>query len=197
MTAIIPVVIDALNSEAIKKQHFEVLGFFSSALEDYVRHGLFLHKLGTPEYQAVLAIEDPFHYRDRPALRMPKLLINASGDQFFLPDNSRFYYSQLPAEKLLRYVPNAKHNLAGSDAMATIIAFYQSILHNTKRPQFSTKRDKDGTITVTPTSQPTEVKLWQATNPKDRDFRVDVIGNAYTATSLAASKNRTYSANVI
>ena len=148
MTAIIPVVIDALNSEAIKRHHFEVPGFFSSALEDYVRHGLFSHEIGTPEYQAVLGIEDPFHYRDRPALRMPKLLINASGDQFFLPHNSQFYYAQLPAEKLLRYVPNAKHNLAGSDAMATIIAFYQSNLNNTKRPQFSTKKDKDGSTRV-------------------------------------------------
>ena len=62
VTAIIPVVIDALNSEAITKHHFEVLGFFSPALEDYVRHGLFPHKIGTPEYRAVLAIEDPFHY---------------------------------------------------------------------------------------------------------------------------------------
>ena len=196
VTAIIPVVIDALNSEAITKHHFEVLGFFSPALEDYVRHGLFPHKIGTPEYQAVLAIEDPFHYKDRPALRMPKLLINASGDQFFLPDNSQFYYSKLPAEKLLRYVPNAKHNLAGSDATATIIAFYQSVLNNTKRPQFTTKKDKDGTITITPKGQPTEVKLWQATNPKDRDFRVDVIGNAYTATPVQPQKNGTYSANV-
>lgn len=196
VTAIIPVVIDALNSEAITKHHFEVLGFFSPALEDYVRHGLFPHKIGTPEYQAVLAIEDPFNYRDRPALRMPKLLINASGDQFFLPDNSQFYYSKLPEEKLLRYVPNAKHNLAGSDATTTIIAFYQSVLNNTKRPQFSTKKDTDGTITVTPKGQPTEVKLWQATNPKDRDFRVDVIGNAYTATPVQPQKNGTYSANV-
>ena len=86
--------------------------------------------------------------------------------------------------------------MAGSDATATIIAFYQSNLNNTKRPQFSTKKDKDGRVTVTPTSKPTEVKLWQAINPKDRDFRVDVIGSAYTATSLAASKNGTYSANV-
>ena len=196
VTAIIPVVIDALNSEAITKHHFEVLGFFSSALEDYVRHGLFPHKIGTPEYQAVLAIEDPFHYRDRPALRMPKLLINASGDQFFLPDNSQFYYSKLPEEKLLRYVPNAKHNLAGSDSTTTIIAFYQSILNNTKRPEFATKKGKDGRVTVTPKSRPIEVKLWQATNPKDRDFRVDVIGNAYTATTLQPEKGGTYSAKV-
>lgn len=197
VTAIIPVVIDALNSEAITKHHFEVLGFFSPALADYVRHGLFPHKIGTPEYRAVLAIEDPFQYKDRPALRMPKLLINASGDQFFLPDNSQFYYSKLAGEKLLRYVPNAKHNLAGSDATATIIAFYQSILNNTLRPHFSTKKGKDGRLTVSPKSKPTEVKLWQATNPKERDFRVDVIGNAYTATPLQPEKNGTYSATVL
>ena len=196
VAAIIPMVIDALNSEAITKHHFEVLGFFSPALKDYVNHGLFPHKIGTPEYRAVLAIEDPFHYRNRPALRMPKMLINASGDQFFLPDNSQFYYGQLQEEKLLRYVPNAKHNLAGSDAAATIIAFYQSILNNTKRPQFTTRKSKDGTLTVTPKTKPVEVKLWQATNPKARDFRVDEIGNAYTATTLQTQKSGSYKANV-
>ena len=194
VTAIIPMVIDALNSEAITKHHFEVLGFFSPALQDYVNHGLFPHKIGTPEYRAVLAIEDPFNYRNRPALRMPKLLINASGDQFFLPDNSQFYYSQLREEKLLRYVPNAKHNLAGSDATGTVIAFYQSILNNTKRPQFLTKKSKNGALTVIPKDKPIEVKLWQATNPKARDFRVDAIGNAFTATTLQPQKDGSYKA---
>ena len=184
VSAIIPIVIDALNSEAITKHHFEVLGFFSPALQDYVNHGLFPHKIGTPEYRAVLAIEDPFNYRTRPALKMPKLLINASGDQFFLPDNSQFYYAQLPEEKYLRYVPNAKHNLAGSDATESILAFYQSIINNTKRPQIAWKLAKNGTLTATTKDTPTEVKLWQATNPAARDFRVDAIGNAYKPTLL-------------
>ena len=114
---IMPMVIDALNSEEITKHHFEVLGFFAPSLEDYVNHGLFPHKIGTPEYQAVLAIEDPYNYRERARLTIPKFLVNASGDQFFLPDNSRFYYEALPQEKRLRYVENAAHNLAGSDAV--------------------------------------------------------------------------------
>jgi PhoPQ-activated pathogenicity-related protein len=184
VSAIIPIVIDALNSEAITKHHFEVLGFFSPALHDYVNHGLFPHKIGTPEYRAVLAIEDPFNYRTRPALKMPKLLINASGDQFFLPDNSQFYYAHLPAEKYLRYVPNAKHNLAGSDATESILAFYQSIINNSKRPQIAWKLAKNGTLSATTKDTPTEVKLWQATNPTARDFRVDAIGNAYKPTLL-------------
>lgn len=194
--AIIPIVIDALNSQEITRHHFEVLGYFSPALQDYVNHGLFPHKIDTPEYRAVLAIEDPFNYRDRPALRMPKLLINASGDQFFLPDNSRYYYSQLPGEKHLRYVPNARHNLGGSDATESILAFYQSILANTKRPDFTWRNDANGTLTVTPKVKPLEVKLWQATNPTERDFRLDTLGPAYTATPLRPNANGDYTATV-
>jgi len=67
-------------------------------LKDYVEHGLFPLKIGTPEYQAVLRIEDPYNYRKRPQLRMPKYMINASGDQFFLPDGSQFYYADLPTK---------------------------------------------------------------------------------------------------
>src|SRR5262249_15644469 len=94
--AIIPLVIDALNSEAITRHHYEAYGFFSPALQDYVNHKIFPDKIGTPEYRHVLAIEDPYEYRTRERLKIPKYLINASGDQFFLPDNSQFYYSQMP-----------------------------------------------------------------------------------------------------
>ncbi|MBM3752895.1 MAG: PhoPQ-activated pathogenicity [Acidobacteria bacterium] len=190
VAAIMPVVIDALNSEAITRHHFEAMGFFSTALKDYVNHGLFPHKIGTPEYAAVLAIEDPFNYRDRPALRMPKMLINASGDQFFLPDNSRFYYDKLSDEKLLRYVPNAKHNLAGSDAADTMLAFYKSVISGSKRPRL-TWRTKPESVTVKSNIKPESVTLWQANNPDARDFRVDTIGNAYKATQLTGNKSFT------
>ena len=192
VVAMMPMVIDALNSEEITKHHFEVLGFFSSALNDYVNHGLFPHKIGTPEYQAVLAIEDPYHYRHRARLKMPKYLVNASGDQFFLPDNSQFYYAQLQGEKYLRYVENTKHNLAGSDARESMLAFYLSVLKNEKRPRYSWTKESDGTLIVKTTDKPKEVNLWQATNPKARDFRVDTIGTAYTKTALQIEKSGLY-----
>lgn len=192
VVALIPLVIDALNSEAITRHHFEALGFFSSALDDYVEAGLFPHKIGTPEYQAVLAIEDPYNYRNRLALKMPKFLINAAGDQFFLPDNSQFYYGGLSQEKHIRYVPNARHDLAGSDALESLIAFYQATLTGTPRPQFSWTREPDGTLIITPRDKPREVRLWQATNPKARDFRLDVIGPAYTATVLQPQADGRY-----
>lgn len=190
--AIIPAVIDALNSEAITRHHFEAYGFFSSALNDYVNHKLFPDKIGTPEYQHILAIEDPYNYRNRDRLKIPKFLVNASGDQFFLPDNSQFYFGEMKGEKYLRYVPNAKHNLAGTDARESMQAFYESVLNNKRRPEFSWKKEKDGSLVVKVKDKPREVNLWQATNPKARDFRVDTIGKAYTSTPLKEQKPGLY-----
>ncbi len=190
--AIVPLVIDALNSEMVTRHHFEAYGFFSPALKDYVNHKLFPHKVGTPEYRAVLAIEDPYQYRDRPRLKMPKYLINAAGDEFFLPDNSDFYYEDLPPEKHLRYVPNAKHSLAGSDARESLQVFCQSVMDGKARPKYSWRKEPDGTLRVETVDSPRAVKLWQATNPKARDFRLDTIGPAYTSTDIAPRKPGVY-----
>src|SRR5271165_526340 len=195
VVAIMPMVIDALNSEVITKHHFEAYGFFSTALNDYVRQGLFPAKIGTPEYKAVLDIEDPYNYRDRPQMKMPKFLINASGDQYFLPDNSHFYYSALPEEKHIRYVPNVKHNLEGGDATDSMLAFYRAILTKTPRPRFTWKM-QNGSIVVAVQDKPAEVNLWQATNPDARDFRLDIIGKAYTSTKLSEEKKGVYVAQV-
>jgi PhoPQ-activated pathogenicity-related protein len=194
--AIMPTVIDALNSEMITRHHFEAMGFFSSALDDYVNHGLFPHKIGTPEYRAVLDVEDPYVYRHRDQLKMPKFLVHASGDQFFLPDNSRFYFNDLQGEKYLRYVPNTRHNLAGSDARDSMLAFYQAVLAGRARPRFSWTRDAGGTLRVDVVDRPRQVTLWQAHNPKARDFRLDTIGEAYQPAPLAADQSGAYVARV-
>ncbi len=192
--AIAPMVIDALNSEEITKHHFMAYGFFSSALNDYVNHGIFPGKIGNPDYQAVLKIEDPYYYQSRERLKsIPKFMINAAGDEFFLPDNSQFYWDKIQGEKHIRYVPNAKHSLAGSDAKESLQAFYQSVLDGKPRPNFTWRiREKDGAIVVKTDVTPKEVNLWQANNPNARDFRLDKIGKAYTSTPLKSKKGGTY-----
>ena len=189
---VIPIVIDALNSEEVTRHGFEAYGQFSSSLNDYVNHGIFPHLIGTPEYQSVLAIEDPYNYRDRPNMRMPKYLINASGDQFFVPDNSQYYFSDLREEKRIRYVPNARHNLGETDAQDSMVAYYQAVITGHKRPRYTWRKAPDGTLTVRPIDKPTEVNVWQATNPNARDFRKDVIGNAYHKTKLTPQPNGDY-----
>ena len=104
---------------------------------------------------------------------MPKLILNASGDQFFLPDSSQFYFDGLPGEKHLRYVPNTDHSLSKSDALESIHAFYASIVTGTPRPGMKWSFERDGSIKVVTKQLPAGVKVWQAVNPEARSFRLD------------------------
>src|SRR4030095_8739776 len=121
-----------------------------------------------------MTIEDPWSYRAR--LTIPKLMLNAAGDQFFLPDSSQFYFNALPGEKYLRYVPNTDHSLDASNAFETLQAFYTAIATDTARPQLSWTVERAGGIHVRAATRPTAVRLWQATNPKARDFRLETLG---------------------
>ena len=137
---------------------------------------------GTPEYKALMKIEEPYEYRDR--LTMPKFLINAAGDQFFLPDSSQFYFNDLPGVKYVRYVPNADHSLKNPEAHDTLRACYNAILNHVALPRFSWKLEGEDSIHVTAKDKPGEVKLWQATNPEARDFRIETLGPQYHGTAL-------------
>jgi PhoPQ-activated pathogenicity-related protein len=127
---------------------------------------------------------------------MPKYIVNAAGDQYFLPDSSRFYFDDLKGEKYLRYIPNTDHSLRDSDALQGLIAFYEAFLKRQPRPKFSWKFEDDGSIRVTAVTPPREVKLWQATNPEKRDFRLVSIGPAYKPTTLTADADGSYIAKV-
>ena len=141
-----------------------------------------------------MRIEEPYEYRER--LTMPKFIVNASGDQFFLPDSSRFYFDDLRGEKHLRYVPNADHSLARSDALESVHAFYAAIVSGTPRPAIRWTFERDGSIKVVSKERPSDVKVWQAMNPKARNFRLDAIGAAYTSTALTPSGPNTWVARI-
>ena len=179
--AAIPVVIDVLNVGESMKHHVQAYGFYSLAVNDYFQHKI-MQRVEDPRLPQLYAIEDPYSYRER--LTMPKYIVNASGDQFFLPDSSQFYFDGLKGEKHLRYVPNADHSLRDSDAMEGVTAFYQAVLAGKSRPQYSWTFEKDGSIRVKTGTAPKAVTLWQATNPKARDFRLAAIGKAYAARPL-------------
>ena len=52
--------------------------------------------------------------------------------------------------------------------------------------------EKSGAIRVTVADKPKAVKLWQATNPKARDFRVETLGKVWTSTDLAPESDGSY-----
>ena len=181
VVAIVPFVIDLLNIEPSMLHHYAAYGFWAPSIGDYTAFRI-MDWNGTPEYKALMKIEEPYEYRQR--LTMPKFIINASGDQFFLPDSSQFYFNDLPGVKYLRYVPNADHSLKGSDAYQTLQACYNAVLNNVPLPQYSWTMEKDGAIHVTAKTTPSEVKLWQATNPEARDFRMETLGPKWQSTIL-------------
>jgi PhoPQ-activated pathogenicity-related protein len=189
VAAIVPLVIDVLNVRPSMQRHHDAYGFWAPAVGDYVHHKI-VDRQDAPEYISLLAIEDPYSYRDR--FTMPKYIVNASGDQYFLPDSSEFYFNDLPGEKYLRYVPNADHSLKGSDARESLLAYYEMILAGRPRPKFTWKFEGDGSIRVQTTDKPNQVNLWQATNPKKRDFRLETIGQAYTSTELTSASGGEY-----
>jgi PhoPQ-activated pathogenicity-related protein len=193
VVAVIPIVIDLLNIVPSFQHHLAVYGYYAPAVGDYEAMDIMKWE-GSPRYAELMKIEEPYEYRAR--LTMPKFIINATGDQFFLPDSWQFYYNDLAGVKHLRYVPNAEHSLRGSDAWMTLLACYNAVLSNAPLPQYSWKIEKDGTIRVQTKDKPTEVKLWQATNPGARDFRLTSLGAKWKATPLTAQANGDYVAKV-
>ncbi len=192
VTAIAPIVIDLLNLERSFEHHWQAYGFWAPAVGDYEREGI-MDWFGDPRYLELQQIVEPWRHLDR--LTMPKYLINATGDQFFLPDSAQFYFDDLPGEKHLRYVPNTEHSLGGSDAAVGFLAFYQAILEGVERPDvdWSIETDDAGGAAITAWTAngtaPSRVLLWQASNPEARDFRVDTIGRTWTSTAVEANED--------
>ena len=189
VVAIIPMVIDVLNVIPSFNHHYRSYGFWSPAVTDYYNLGL-MDELNSPAFSKLLSVVDPYSYRDR--YKMPKLIVNAAGDPFFVPDASKFYFDKLPGEKYLRYMPNADHSLDGTDVDENVTAFYLSIIDHFKRPQFGWKFEDNGDIRVTTTDKPIAVKLWQATNANSRDFRVEWVGPLYKSSVLRPTQPGVY-----
>lgn len=189
VVAICPIVIDLLNVEPSFQHHYKAYGFYAPAVENYVEQGI-MNWQGTPEYRALMKIEEPFEYRDR--LTMPKLMLNACGDQFFLPDSAQFYFDRLRGPKFLRYIPNTDHSLRDSDAYQTLAAWHYANLNKTQMPRFTWKEEGPDKVRVSVTDKPKAAKLWQAHNPKARDFRLETLGPVWSSTDLTPDANGDY-----
>ena len=193
VVAIAPMVIDVLNVVPSLEHQYRSYGFWAPSVGNYYAEHL-MDNMNSEGFRKLMAISDPCSYRAR--YTMPKLIITASGDQFFLPDSSQFYFKDLPGEKHLLTEANADHSLKGTDVLESVAAFYQSVLDGGKRPNMNWVFEPDGSIKVTMDRKPLTVKLWQETNPLHRDFRVEAIGRGYQSTALSEVSPGVYVARV-
>lgn len=180
--AIVPMVIDYVNFEESLQHHWDAYGFWAPAIRDYEDMGI-MNWLHTPQFRALCAVVDPYQNIDR--LTEPKYIMNSTGDQFFLPDSSQFYFNDLKGEKHLRYIPNTNHGIdSDPGAMEDFIAYYEAYLNGTPLPEFSWTKQADGALRVQTVTAPSAVRLWQAANPNARDFRLDPNGPVWTSSNL-------------
>ncbi|WP_051497279.1 PhoPQ-activated pathogenicity-related family protein, partial [Candidatus Contendibacter odensensis] len=187
--AIVPASIDMLNLGQQFIHHWEAYGFFAPALKDYVEFDLPC-RVQTPQGKALLQVVDPYSYRNR-YTTLPKLILNATGDQFFITDSSRFYYADLPDPKWLRYTPNTDHK-QGEDTIINALSWMDDILDHKTSPQIPWTLEENGALRVSPTTPPKQVRLWQATNSSARDFRLEAIGPVWTSQVLQPNADGSY-----
>jgi uncharacterized protein (TIGR03437 family) len=196
VVAAIPLVIDTLNVERAFLHHWQAYGFWAPAVRDYEEAGV-MAWLGTARLASLLALVDPYAYRER--LVMPKYLIHASGDEFFLPDSSRFYFDDLPGPKYLRYVPNSGHGLntpAAADVLTGALAFFRLVAGEGNLPRFTWELPAENIVRVRVQDAPAEVRLWRATNPLARDFRFEAIGPSWVGATVTATGSGVYEVTV-
>ena len=155
-------------------------GDYAAALHEYVVEGI-ADALTEPEGQPLIAIVDPFEYRDR--LVMPKYFVLATGDEFFYPESSRLYFHDLPGQKHMYHVPNVGHSLDEA-AKDRIGDFFNAVVAGDPFPEFSWSLEADSSIRVVAVDSPLEVKLWQATNPQNRDFRITTFGPQWSSSPV-------------
>jgi PhoPQ-activated pathogenicity-related protein len=207
--AIIPASFDFLNQDEQLVHHREtyegvtdfIVGGYSQSLEDYVALDL-PQKFVSEAGQELLKIVDPFEYRDQ--LTMPKFLLNATGDEFFVSDSMQFYLDQIPGQNHVRYVPNAGHGL-NDEAVASANLMFAAYANDLPLPEYLWTVEDDGrTIRVETPDGPVEVLLWQATNPESRDFRYgeglgpggDPLGVIWSGSSLLDEGDGTFVATI-
>lgn len=189
--SIAPFVIDVLNTERVFDQTFLAYGGnWPLAYFDYYSQGVIAQRK-TPAFSKLMRVEDPTTYPPAYLARLsiPKYIVNASGDDFFIPDASRLYFPGLPGEKALRVLPNSPHDVRPL-VEANLIPYIKRRQAGKPLPTLKVQEQRLGVTStrlhVTLSELPVKVTKWAAHNPRARDFRYN-CKVPYTAAQFPAS----------
>ncbi len=196
--AIIPIVIDMLNVVPSFNHHWKCYGEWSHAIDSYVHEGI-MDWMGSREFNRMMDIVEPYSFRTK--LTLPKFLINATGDEFFITDSWQFYWNDLLGDKYLQYIPNTSHGLQNTEGnynLKSLIAFYKAVISESEIPKFDWHISNDSIYVKIDSSFTGSyiVKQWEAVNETTRDFRVDTIGRTWSSKTLPESDRGTYAVKI-
>jgi PhoPQ-activated pathogenicity-related protein len=149
----------------------EAYGKPSEQVGDYTGAGI-QAKLNTPEGKRLLALEDPYSYRERTT--MPKLLILGTNDRYWSQDSLNLYWDDLKGPKWVLYTPNSGHGLEDRErVLNTLAAFIRMVAGGAKWPQmrWAYEPKRDGVeLRLRSDVPPTEARLFHVSS-KTQDFR--------------------------
>ncbi len=187
--AIVPFVFDGLNTKKMLEHTFKVYGgHWPLALTPYVAEGI-MERLQTKEFRKLMDIEDPLRYLNTSyahRLAIPKYIVNASGDDFFTPDNAKLYFDKLPGVKTLRVAPNSNHYGIKGFTENSLVPFTNRLQQSIRMPKLVAEVDHDdgaSILNVRFSETPVRLVKWVAHNPLSRDFRY-ACGIRYVASSI-------------
>ena len=170
VTAIAPIVIDALNMERHFPHQIEAWGAPSGEIEPYTALGLD-RILSSAQGADLRQIVDPFSYRDK--LTLPKLVIIATNDEYFPLDSANLYYGGLRGPKSLLYLPNEPHSVDGyGPVLRGLRALHEATGGGKPMPQVEWEYESrdDGLRLCVRAANARGLRLWRAVSA-DRDFR--------------------------
>jgi len=166
---IIPMVYDNLNTAAQLPHQKEAWGDLSPMIADYTRNNL-QEKMRTPRGMELTKLIDPYYYRAR--LTMPKLIVNATNDQYWTTDSLNVYWNDLPGPKNVYYAPNVGHTMEGDleNVFGTSAAWFRWVAAGKKIPDVTDSIRGIQTLVNNPITKPNKIYLWAALS-NSRNFR--------------------------
>jgi len=177
VVAIVPIVAPIANLVPQINEMWQSYGNWSFALQDYVDMNL-MGWLNLPRFEQLLDIIDPLSYPQAMS-SIPKYVVIATGDEFFMPDAAQYYWPQLPGPKYLYAVPNAEHSLAGhiTDVLGSAANFYLAAYYGMTDllPGYSWEISADGLTIAISTNQTQYLvgaRAYHSYNNTQRDWRL-------------------------
>ncbi|MBC2884473.1 PhoPQ-regulated protein [Ochrobactrum sp. CM-21-5] len=171
--AIAPFVIDVPNLIQGLKHIYRSYGDnWPIALGPYLEQNID-NRITSPNFRKLAKLIDPFEYLDtqyRSRLTIPKYVVNASGDDFFVPDGTHNYFDAMPGEKSLRIAPNSSHEGIKGFAVQTLTPFLNRLQANKPLPKIEATPHEQA-LHISFSEKPEKVRRWTAVNPDSRDFR--------------------------
>lgn len=149
--AITPLVLDGLNFPAFLKHHYQAYGGWSFTMRAF--HDVeFLSRIDSTDIVPLWDLVDPISYKTR-LKGMPKLVLDATGDEWFLPDDSRYWIEDLweNGPTSLVMFADAEHSLATAfpSMVPDLAAFISNIATSRPLPSMTWSIDYEmASITV-------------------------------------------------